>query len=151
MIIQFFFAMLGTIAFSILFQAPRREIIFCGFTGGLGWIVYYTLINTGMNHIFSCTVATVILTILARCFASLRRNPATVYLVAGILPLVPGAGIYYTAYYLVNSDKTLFLEKGLETFEFAAAIGFGILIGFSIPQKLFNRTFSRQHKSGGSQ
>lgn len=145
MIAQFIVAMMATIAFSILFQAPKKEILFCGLIGAFGWIVYSIMIQSGLNSVFSCTIATLILTLFARCFATIRRNPATIYLVAGILPLVPGAGIYYTAYYLVNGNKTLFTEKGLETFETAAAIGFGILIGFALPQKLFNYIFTRQN------
>jgi hypothetical protein len=33
----------------------------------------------------------------------------------------------------------MFAAKGMETFETAAAIVFGIIFGFSIPQKLFSR------------
>lgn len=142
MIIQFLVAMIATIAFAVLFSAPKKEVIFCGFTGALGWIVYYILTQFGLNSIFSCVIATSILTLFARCFAIIRHSPVTVYLVTGIFPLVPGAGIYYTAYYMVGSDKALFAAKGLETFEVAAAIGFGILIGFALPQKLLNHIFS---------
>ena len=145
MILQFVVAMVATIAFAVLFSAPKKEVIFCGFTGALGWIIYYILIQNGLNGIFACVFATLILTLFSRCFAIIRHNPVTVYLMTGIFPLVPGAGIYYTAYYLVNGNKELFAATGLETFETAAAIGFGILIGFALPQELFNRIFSRQN------
>lgn len=150
MILQFVVAMFATIAFAVLFSAPKMEVIFCGFTGALGWIIYYILTQRGWNGIFACVMATLILTLFARCLAIIRHCPVTIYLVTGIFPLVPGAGIYYTAYYLVNGDKTLFAAKGLETFEIAAAIGFGILLGFALPQELFNRIFAGKRKSGGS-
>lgn len=143
-IVQFLVAMVATIAFAVLFSAPKKDVIFCGFTGALGWIVYYILIQSGISGIFACAVATLILTVFSRCLAVIRRNPVTIYLLTGIFPLVPGAGIYYTAYYLVNSDQAAFAVKGLETFETAAAIGFGILLGFAIPQALFRRIFDRR-------
>jgi uncharacterized membrane protein YjjB (DUF3815 family) len=138
-LIQFIVAMLATIAFSILFTAPRKEILFCGFTGALGWIVYYELVRIGMSDVISSAIATLILTIFSRAFAVIRKNPGTVYLLPGIFPLVPGAGIYYTAYYLFTGNQELFSSKGLNTFEIAAAIVFGIIFGYAIPQGLFNK------------
>ena len=76
----------------------------------------------------------------SRTMAVVRRNPATVYLLCGIFPLVPGAGIYYTAYYLITKESALFSAKGLETFEIALAIVFGIIFGFAIPEAIFHRS-----------
>lgn len=137
--IQFFVAAIASIAFAILFTAPKRELAFCGFTGGLGWLVYYVMTNCDINIILSASVATFCLTIFSRAFAVIRKVPATVYLVSGIFPLVPGAGIYYTAYYLFNKDNALSGAKAIETFELAGAIVFGIIFGFGIPQKLFQK------------
>lgn len=138
-LIQFGIAMVATIAFAILFSAPKKELLFCGFTGGLGWLVYYVMTAYEMNIILSAAVATFVLTIFARAFAVVRRVPATVYLVAGIFPLVPGAGIYYTAYFLFNTGSGDAGAKAIETFELAGAIVFGIIFGFAIPQKLFQK------------
>ena len=79
----------------------------------------------------------------ARTFAVIRKIPITVYLLSGIFPLVPGAGIYYTAYYMFQKESARFLAKGLETFEIACAIVFGIIFGFSVPQKFFQKLFQR--------
>ena len=89
-------------------------------------------------------VATFILTVFSRTTAVIRRNPATVYLLCGIFPLVPGAGIYYTAYYLIIGDNARFSSKGLETFEVALAIVFGIIFGFAIPEALFHKLDRRK-------
>ena len=66
-------------------------------------------------------IATLCLTIMARIFAAARSMPVTVYLLSGIFPLVPGAGIFYTAYYLFTNDRALSSSKGIETFEVAGA------------------------------
>mgnify|MGYP002624622553 CR=1 FL=1 len=44
-------------------------------------------------------VGAFILTVFSRVLAAKRKNPVTIYLITGIFPLVPGAGIYYTSYY----------------------------------------------------
>ena len=136
-ILEFIIAMLATISFAVLFTAPKREVVYCGLTGALGWIVYYVMTENGINLVLASMVATFCLTVLARCFAVVRKTPVTVYLLSGIFPLVPGAGIYYTAYYLFMGDTAMSGFKGLQTLEVAGAIVFGIIFGFGIPQALF--------------
>ena len=138
-IIQFVIAMLATISFAVLFTAPKKEIIYCGLTGAVGWIVYYLLTNNGMHLVLASGIATFCLTVLGRCFAVVRKTPVTVYLLSGIFPLVPGAGIYYTAYYLFIGNTEMSSFKGLETLEVAGAMVFGIIFGFGIPQALFHK------------
>jgi len=87
--------------------------------------------------VLASLIATFILTMFSRTTAVLRQNPVTTYLITGIFTLVPGAGIYYTVYYLITGQRQLFSAKGLETFEIALAIVFGIIFGFAIPQALF--------------
>ena len=110
-----------------------------GISGGLAWLVYFILYRQSGNVVLGSLVATFVLTILSRILAVARCNPATIYLVSGIFPLVPGAGIYYTAYYLISGMPAKCSAKGLETFEIALAIVFGIIFGFSIPETLFHK------------
>lgn len=143
-LLQFVIAMLATISFAVLFTAPKKEVVYCGFTGALGWIVYYILTQNGVNLVLASMIATFCLTVLARCFAVVRKNPVTVYMLSGIFPLVPGAGIYYTAYYLFVGNTEMSGFKGLETLEIAGAIVFGIIFGFGIPQALFHKLSPRK-------
>lgn len=138
-LVEFIVAMFATISFAILFNAPRKEVFSCGLTGALGWVVYYGMTQHAINSVLASLVATFCLTILARCFAVIRKSPVTMYLLPGIFPLVPGAGIYYTAYYLFIGNNEMSGFKGLETLEIAGAIVFGIIFGFGIPQRLFHK------------
>lgn len=45
---------------------------------------------------------------------------------------MPGAGIYYTAYYFLRNDRALCTSKGIETLV-AVALALGIAIVCSIP------------------
>lgn len=145
-IIEFIVAMFATISFAILFNAPKKEVVCCGLTGALGWVVYYGMTQNAINSVLASLVATFCLTILARCFAVVRKSPVTMYLLPGIFPLVPGAGIYYTAYYLFIGNTEMSGFKGLETLEIAGAIVFGIIFGFGIPQRLFHKLSPRDNE-----
>lgn len=138
-IVEFIVAFFATTFFAILFSVPKKELIFCGFTGGFGWIIYYILSHNGIGPVLSSGIATFFLTIFARLFAVLRKNPVTIYLLTGIFPLVPGARIFYSAYYLFIEETLTASQKGITTFEIAGAIVFGIIFGFAIPQYVFSK------------
>jgi len=138
-LLQFIVAMVATVSFSVIFNAPARELVYCGITGAIGWIVYFLMVHTITGSVAASLVATFVLTLFARFFAAARRRPLTVYLLAGIFPLVPGAGIYYTAFYFFTSNREMFVSVGAETLEVAIAIVFGIIFGSAIPQFLFNK------------
>ena len=133
---EFCAASLGTIAFALLFQVPKSYYLNCGIAGGCGWICYKLLLP--VCGLFGATFfATVLVVFLSRISAVQRHCPVTVFLIAGIFPLVPGAGIYWTAYYLVTDQLEKSSARGFETFNIAVAIVLGILLVFEFPQKWF--------------
>lgn len=138
MIIQFIVCFFATLSFAVLFTAPKRQLVFCGLTGAAGWLVYLLLMNNDAGIGVANLAASFTLTLMARIFAAVEKQPATVYLLSGIFPLVPGAGIYYTSYYFIMHDMTQFATKGAETLIVAGSIVFGIVFGSSLPQSIFN-------------
>lgn len=138
-ILEFLSAFMASLMFSVLFAAPKKELVYCGISGGLAWVVYETIYARSTNVVLGSLIATFVLTIFCRIMAVVRKNPVTIYLIGAIFPLVPGAGIYYTAYYLISGRSQEFSAKGFETFEIALAIVFGIIFGFSIPEALFHK------------
>lgn len=139
MIDQIIVSMLATLAFVILFNAPRKEYIFCAISGCVGWMSYLLFQELGAGIVASSLWATVVLTLLARILSAIRKTPVTIFLVTGIFTLVPGAGIYYSAYYLIMNNLTQCMAKGLETFKIAGAMVLGIIFGLVLPQSWFNK------------
>ena len=43
---HFLYSTIATIGFSVFLNAPKSSLIPAGLTGGIGWSVYYYLINT---------------------------------------------------------------------------------------------------------
>lgn len=118
------YAFIGCIAFCFIFEMRRWRYILCaGFASAISWLVY--LILPGFSEVARCFVATIAVAILAEIFARIFKCPATVFLVIGIIPLVPGGGIYYTMENLVNGNIAMFAQKGLQTAEDAGAIAVG--------------------------
>lgn len=101
MISQIAAAAVGTIAFSLLFSVPRSYYPYCGLIGGVGWLIYCSLegVLSAAEATFFATVGVILL---SRFFAVWERCPVTLFLIPGIFPLVPGAGVYWTSYYIVT-------------------------------------------------
>lgn len=129
-------AIIGTIAFSLLFGVPRRFYPYCGFIGGAGWIVYSGLL-VFLSAPVSAMLATIIVILFSRIFAVRERCPVTIFLISGIFPLVPGAGVYWTAYYIVTDELNLAARTGFLALKVAVAIVLGIVFVFELPQGLF--------------
>ena len=145
LIAEFFAACVGTIAFALLFQVPRKYYLYCGLAGACGWICY-KLILPHTTEPVSIFFATVLVILLSRSFAVYKRCPVTVFLIAGIFPLVPGSGIYWTAFYVVTNDLERAGARGFLTLKDAVAIVLGILFVFEFPQSWFRKVLTDKSK-----
>ena len=130
---QFLLAGTGTLSFAILFGCPRKSLPFCGLVGAVGWFVYELAVLLGMDAAAASLLAVIPLTLLTRVFAIVLKMPVTVFLLSGIFPLVPGAGIYYCAYYFIQGNNALALSHGISTFKVAVALAVGISLVLSVP------------------
>lgn len=144
MIMQFLAAMCATWCFAVLYSAPKRQLIYCALTGAIGWIIYLSLRRLGYSIIIYAFVSAFFLTLAARIFAIMNKTPVTVYMVPGIFPIVPGAGIYYTAYYFFLGRMSAFSRYANQTTKSALAISFGIIIAMAIPQSFFRAIFKKK-------
>ena len=118
------YAFLACAAFCVVFELRRwRYILPACFTGAVSWLVYLALPEG--NVAVRCFVATIVVSALAELLARLLKAPATIFLVIGIIPLVPGGGLYYTMDYLLDKNFPMFSQVGLQTASTAAAIAVG--------------------------
>ncbi len=132
-------AAVGTMAFALLFGVPKKYYPYCGMIGAAGWALYSLLLEkAGLTVTESTFFAAVLVMILSRITAVVKRCPVTVFLSSGIFPLVPGAGIYWTAYYLVTNDLAAAAHSGFAAVKAAFAIVLGIVLVFELPHKLFS-------------
>ena len=130
-------AFLGTIAFSILYSVPYKYLLSCGIIGAAGWIVY-SLLLPYLGNATSIFFATVAIAIISRFTAVFQKAPEILFLISGIFPLVPGAGIYWTAYYLVSDQMNLALTSGTGALKTCLSMVLGIAVVHELPQRLFS-------------
>ena len=136
LLIQTLAAAVATVGFSLLFGVPARYYPSCAMIGGVGWLAYLLLLPYCSVSV-ATFAATVIVILLSRWFAVREHCPVTIFLISGIIPLVPGAGIYRAAYYTVTNQLYLAVQTGFDAVKVAVAIVLGIVFVFEIPQAVF--------------
>lgn len=138
-------AFMACIGFGLVFNIQGIGLLICGFGAALGWLFYLLaehLLGTG--SISSAFMAAVVIGAYSEGMARIRRCPVTSYLLVALLPLVPGAGIYYTMRYCVEGETELFISTLLHTFGVAAALSVGAMLVSSVLRALLPRQKRRK-------
>lgn len=104
MLLSSVFAGCASAGFAFCFFAAPKDIITGGVCGCLGWFVYLLAKNSGMSVVVSFGAASFTAGIFSEICAFIRRRPALVFSVPGVIPLVPGGGMYQTMMAAVRGD-----------------------------------------------
>ena len=137
-IVQAVAAFIGTVGFAVLYGVPRSEYLHVGVCSTIGWIAYLLMLRlAGATVIESSFVATLAVVLVSRFMAVDRRCPVIVFQICGVFPLIPGAGIFWTVYYIVNKQLSDAFASGFTALGVAVAIVLGIIFITSLPGRMF--------------
>lgn len=126
--VHFMYSLLATMGYAVFFQLPKKLLIYAGLTGALGWIVNVVLMDTGSGIAFSNLMAAITVGVLSEVFSRISKNPVTMFVIPGILPITPGYTLYMTMYYFTQNNIEKGVAKGFETLTIAGVIAIGIML-----------------------
>lgn len=109
------------IAFSVLLETPGKYLWQTGVVGAIGGGVYLLCTHRGVDVVPASFFSALAIAFMAHLFARIFKAPVTVFLIAGILPTVPGAGMYRIAYSIVANDRAGCAYYLLQTLEMDTA------------------------------
>ncbi|XVL12764.1 threonine/serine exporter family protein [Staphylococcus xylosus] len=124
---QFIISFLATMLFSILFNAPRRLLLACGFVGAMGRIIYKLTFDADLGKVLASFLGSFILGLMSHVMSRRYKRPVIIFIVPGIIPLVPGGLAYEATRFLVSNEYTHAVNTFLEVTLISGAIAFGIL------------------------
>ena len=122
----------GCCGFCILFNVHGRGCVLCIIGGVATWMLYLLWGALGCDIYASNLFAALFAALYAEVMARVRKCPSMPYLVITILPLLPGAGVYYTMSLGLEGNMMDAVAKGLETIGVAGALAVGILLVSSV-------------------
>lgn len=132
MVFQVMGAFLAILGFSAVMEVPKKLLLHTSCIGAAGWLVYLLIYKAGNTSVVACFWSAMIISLLSHISARALKSPVTVFLIGGILPLVPGAGMYRTAYSMIMQTSQEVYRNLQETLMIAGAIAVAIFIMDSV-------------------
>lgn len=120
------YAFFASMFFAVLYNTRGRLLIYTALCGALGKIVFDIMEPQGIVAQF--LISTIVMSIYSEFLARFCKIPVMVVLTVGILPIVPGAGVYYTIYYLLEENLAQFYIYGMKTLLSTGAMALGIML-----------------------
>lgn len=119
---------LGTLGFSVLFNIRGKRLVMSTLGGCLSWSLFLLLAVFTSNEPVRYFIVSVFVALYAEVVARIFKTPTTTILMAALVPLIPGASLYYTMAYALESDINRFLTKAVYTLQLAGALALGIVV-----------------------
>lgn len=126
-LIEIVFAFLGSFFPAVFFNIERKNLIWAGISGSIGWVLFALTKDITQSPAMATFVGAAAIGIYSEIMARVKKTPASIFSITGIYPLVPGITAFDTIKYIVEDNLDLALSKGIETAAVAGAIAFGIM------------------------
>jgi len=139
---QFIWAFLAILGFSIRSNLKGIRILFTALSGGLCWAFYLIILYYSKSMLFSVFVAIILVCIYSEIVAPRLKTPVSVFVTCAIIPLVPGRGLFNSMQLYIAGDNLHASKAILQTLLIAGTISIAIAIVSSVTNlinKLMNR------------
>lgn len=137
--IRTFSAGIGTIAFSITYNVPKRYLLDIGIIGAISWLLYMILKENFRMDITAVFIPGLFATLVSKILAARRKTPMTIFLSTSMFPLIPGLSFYRGIYFLLTGSNDLAMTHLRTSFITAFAITIAISIIQQFPLALFKK------------
>lgn len=140
------FSGIAALGFAMMFNVPRRALIYCVVAGAIGHAVRTFMIQQfGLTIIPSTLIGATTVGFLAKGFAYRLHIPSLVFGISGAIPMVPGVFAFETMRAIIalpfaTEDNVLTLLSQMAVS--ASTTGFilaAIALGIAMPNLLFLR------------
>jgi len=135
---------LGTGFISIALEASKEDLPINMILGSICWATYLYSFQLFDNKMLSIFFASFLISFLSIYLTRKMRKPLQVYLIAGIIPLLPGLNIFYMVFGFVNQDSKAILENAYLAIQILAIIVLSLIFASSITRLLQRIKFTKK-------
>lgn len=127
-IMQTIGSFLAVVTLSLIFYVPKKFLFYAGIAGAVGWVVYLEMEKLTPNRMIGMFAAAFLVALISHIFARIFKSPVTIFLIPGILPLVPGVGMYRIVYFILQEDSNMAGYYFFYSLQMAGMIAIAIFI-----------------------
>ncbi len=132
MLPELILAFVASVAFGCLYNVPLRGLLVGGLAGLCSWLGLKVVMGAGAGTTMATLVGALSVGTVGEWAARHLRAPASIFILPGIVPLVPGAVAYSAMLAFLRGDVAVGATKTLETLLIAGAIAAGLIITGSL-------------------
>lgn len=132
MILQVIGAYIASFAFSIYLEVPKKYALYAGSVGAFGWSIFLLAQKIGFSVTAAAFLCSFNIAFVSHLFARFFKAPVTIFLIAGILPIVPGEGMYRIVYNIITGDRIMSSYYFYQTLQIAGMIAVAIFLTDSL-------------------
>ena len=120
-------ATLGALGFGLIFNVKKNKLIYVMIGGFINYLAYMLTFNFTNNIFLSAAICSITTSLYSEIMAILLKCPATIFILTGLIPSVPGSSLFYTMQNLVLKNSNDALKQGIITIEVILGIVAGML------------------------
>ena len=134
-----FGALIGTMGFAMLVHVPRRALPVTGLIAALSYLVYWGALRIGLSDPTSIFLGSLFGSVTGQFCARKLKIIGTVFLMAAIVPVVPGLGLYRMMAYLGQNRISDGANMGIRAMITIGMIALGLGAGAMISRIIRSR------------
>ncbi|MCK9372363.1 MAG: threonine/serine exporter family protein [Sulfuricurvum sp.] len=114
-----FYAALAALGFAVIFNVPKKFLIFVVIAAIIGFTLKSILVKSGIGIELSTLLAATLIGTLGKLFSLFYKEPHQIITIASVIPMVPGTFAFKTIISLLN-----FVSSPLPSYELLAQTTF---------------------------
>lgn len=126
LILPCFYSLIASVAFGVQFNIKLKHMITAGIGGTVTQLIYIVFELSGTEAMLCYFFSAAAVSLYSELLARRLHVPVNMYLVIGIIPLVPGGYIYNTMITLIDGNVEMFSAQFAETVGIAGSIAMGV-------------------------
>ncbi len=134
MINSLLWASLGTLGFGLVFNANKNKLLYILIGGFLNYLTYALIYKLTSNIFYSSLFSACITYLYSSLMARVTKSPAIIYILTGLIPIVPGGALFYTMQNFVLGNENLAIKY--------ASIAAQVILGTASGIALFSVTIN---------
>lgn len=109
--INLLYAALGTLGFGMVFKTDKNKWLYIFIGGFLNYLAYFLVYSYTSDVFLSSMVCALVTSTYSLFMAIILKCPSTIFILTGLIPIVPGKNLFYTMQGLVTSNYAFAREN----------------------------------------
>lgn len=114
--------------FAMLFHSPRQCVLPASLIGTAGYAAYLLGTACLSSPVAGAFADALVIAVLSEIMARRLKAPATLFASVGLIPVVPGGGLYNTMHALMQGDYPAAANYGVETVLIAGSLALAVAL-----------------------